>query len=95
MLRRSGPHLAQTWRQRGQKVFWGGIRWEVKIDFTLRVYAQHAQNFMGNSNMHGKHDKKKLFAPDLPPAPPQIWLLRPDPHSVILFSKTPTCVCSK
>ena len=51
VLRRSGPHLAQTWHQR-RRNFFLTYSWGVKIDFTLCVYAQNAQNFMGNSNMH-------------------------------------------
>ena len=68
MLRRSRPHLAQTWRRTRWKIFFG-IRWGVEIGFTLCVYAPNAQNFMGNSDMHAK--QKKIFTPDVPhPAPP-------------------------
>ena len=78
MLRWFGLHLAQTWRQRRRKIFLaysGGVR----IDFTLCVYAQNAQNFMGNSNMHAKQAKffSPLSLPPYPPPPRQVWVLGP------------------
>ena len=63
MLRRSGPHLAPK-----APANFFGIRQGVKTDFTLCVYAQNAQNFMGNSNTHAKQEKK-TFTPDPPPPP--------------------------
>ena len=33
-----------------------GIRWGVNIGFTLRVYAQNAQNFMGDSNIRDNQE---------------------------------------
>ena len=40
----------KIWRQKSLFGTW----WWVKIDFTLCVYAQNSQNFMGNSHMHAK-----------------------------------------
>ena len=60
MLRRFGPHCAPT--------FFGGIWWVVKIDFTLCVYAQNAQNFMRNSNVHA-NEEKKISPLTFPPTP--------------------------
>ena len=94
-LRRSGPHLAQTWCQRRWKNFFQEW-WGVRIDFTLCAYAQDAQNFVWNSNMHAEQEKK--FTPDLlppkPPPPPPIWLLGLDPEGVNFFFQKPH-LCAK
>ena len=57
-----------------------GIWWGLKIYFTLCVYAQNGQNFVGSSNVHARLEKR--FLPLTFPTPaPQIWLLAPDPPS--------------
>ena len=45
------PHFAAS-------NFCFGIQWEVKFVFSLYVYTQNAQNFMGNSNMK---QEQKVF----------------------------------
>ena len=45
-----GPNLAP----KAPEFFFFGIWWGLKIYFTLCVYAQTAQIFVGNSNVHAK-----------------------------------------
>ena len=84
MSRRFGPHLAQTFAPKApEDFFWVTVG--VKIDFTLCVYAQNAQNFIGNSSMHAKQEK-------YPPPPPNLTARTGPPVAKIFFQNTHICV---
>ena len=90
-----GGGLDHIWPKpgaKGARNFFFGIRWRVTIDFTGCIHTQSAQNFMGNSNVHAKQEKKlsPLTLPPLPPSPPPNWLRGPDPH--FIFQKPHICV---
>ena len=62
--------VEEVWTTFGPNLALKGIRWGVKIDFTLCVYAQNAQNFMGDSNMRVKQEKSFQSRPSPPQPPP-------------------------
>ena len=86
-LRRSGPDLAQTWRQRRRKFFslhMVGGKFSSLADVW---YTQNAWSLWGIQIC--MQNMNFFLTPDLPHPAPPTWLLGPDPPEGNFFFKKP------